>query len=93
MNEGNEMKILITNLVFIVVTFGSIESSAQSSEKYNEGLLAGFKIASESKVYKPEIAVKYCKIYANQRYSEGSAFYDQFLRGCQQGYQDGFGQE
>ena len=86
------MRVVILIVSILVLGFGSISGDAQThGENFDKGLLTGFKLASESKIYNTEIAQKYCKIHAAQQFNEGSAFYQQFIDGCLEGYNDGFG--
>jgi hypothetical protein len=58
---------------------------------FDKGLIIGFQLACQSKVYNPKIAQKYCKAYAVKQFDEGTAFYQDLINGCLEGYNDGFG--
>lgn len=85
------MKVVI--LIFLFLGFGVISSYAQTphGSNFDKGLIIGFQLASESKEYNPKIPTKYCKAYAVQQFEEGSAYYQDFVDGCLEGYNDGFG--
>ena len=87
------MRTVILIICSVFLGLSTNQGYAQTnSENFEKGLITGFKLAGESKIYNLEVAEKYCKIFAVQQgLSEGFPLYTQFMDGCLQGYKDGYG--